>query len=98
MALSWSELRDSVFTGSTSIFKHLLLVGGVKERELDRQLIGRPFIYAVRSRKTHTDSNVSRNPSKFIKGLAREGCRHVDGEFAHVANTFLILRGDRGNE
>jgi len=35
---------------------------------------------------------------KFIKGLAREGCRHVDGEFAHVANTFLILRGDRGNE
>ena len=59
MVLSWSELRDSVFTESTSIFKHLLLAGGVKERELDRQLIGELFIYMFRTRKTDTDSNVS---------------------------------------
>ena len=58
MVLLWSELRDRVFTESTSIFiKHL--VGGVKERELDRQLIGELFIYMFRTRKTDTDSNVS---------------------------------------
>ena len=53
MVLSWSELRDRVFTESMSIF-NLLLVGGVQQRELDRWLIGELLIYADRTRKTDT--------------------------------------------
>ena len=54
MVPSWSELRDRVFTESMSILKHLLLVGGVKQRELDRRLIGELLIYPDRTRKTDT--------------------------------------------
>lgn len=59
----------------------MLLIGGVKERELDRHLIRELFIYCQLFHGTPLEIKV-------YQGLvAREVCCHVDGKFAHVVST-----------